>query len=91
MVYFCYIYDILGRSFCQSYPEQSLLVLAVLHLGRGEVDDSALHIVPVVAVQVDVGPAHHYIALHPATGVGLQEVQVAFLRHDGAEINIISI
>lgn len=67
------------------YPQQSLLVLAVLHFGRRQVDDSSLHAVPLAAVQVDVGPAHHHVALHPAAGVGLQEVQVTLLRHNWAD------
>ena len=70
----------------ETYPQQSLLVLAVFHLGRGQVDDGALHAVPLAAVQVDVGAPHHHVALHPAVGVGLQEVEVALLGHDGAKV-----
>lgn len=66
------------------YPQQSLLVLAVLHFGRRQVDDGSLHAVPLAAVQVDIGPAYHHVALHPAAGVGLQEVQVTLLRHNWA-------
>lgn len=61
------------------HPQQGLFVLAVFHFGRRQVDDSSLHAVPLAAVQVDVGPAHHHVALHPAAGVGLQEVQVTLL------------
>lgn len=67
-----------------SYPQQSLFVLAVLHFGRRQVDDGSLHTVPLAAVQVDVRPAHHHVALHPAAGVRLQEVKVALLWHDWA-------
>ena len=74
-----------GRGLGETYPQQSLLVLAVFHLSRRQVDDGALHAVPLAAVQVDVGSAHHHVALHPAVGVRLQEVEVALLGHDGAE------
>lgn len=66
------------------HPQQGLFVLAVFHFGRRQVDDSSLHAVPLAAVQVDVGPAHHHVALHPAAGVGLQEVQVTLLWHNWA-------
>lgn len=60
-----------------------MLLLAVLHLGGGKVNDGSLHAVSLTAVQIDIRTPHHHKALHPAAGVGLQEVQVAFLRHDG--------
>lgn len=67
-----------------AHLQHSLLVLAVLHLGGGEVEDGPLHRVPLAVVDVDVWPPHHHEALHPAVGVRLQEVDVAFLGYDGA-------
>lgn len=69
----------LSRSDRVAHLQHGLLVLAVLHLGRGEVEDGPLHRVPVAVVDVDVGPPHHHVALHPAVGVRLQEVDVALL------------
>lgn len=67
-----------------SYPQQGLFVLAVFHFCRRQIDDGPLHAVPLAAVQVDVGPAHHNVTLYPATGVRFQEVQITFLGHDRA-------
>lgn len=67
-----------------SYPQQGLFVLAVFHFCGWQVDDGPLHAVPLAAVQVDVGPAHHNVTLYPATGVRFQEVQITFLGHDRA-------
>lgn len=66
------------------YPQQGLFVLAVFHFCRRQVDDGPLHAVPLAAVQIDVGPAYHNVTLHPATGVGFQEVQITFLGHNRA-------
>lgn len=62
-----------------AHLQHGLLVLAVLHLGRGEVKDGPLHCVPVAVVDVDVRSPHHHEAFHPAVSVWLQEVDVAFL------------
>lgn len=62
-----------------AHLQHGLLVLAVLHLRRGEVEDGPLHRVPVAVVDVNVWPSHHHEAFHPAVGVWLQEVDVAFL------------
>lgn len=82
MIQMCYLRTCWVKVF--PHPQQSLLVLAVLHFGRRQVDDGSLHAVPLAAVEVDVRPAHHHVALHPAAGVGLQEVKVALLWHNRA-------
>ena len=61
------------------YLKHGLLVLAVLDMGRGEVEDGSLHAVSLCIVDVDVRTSHHYIALHPAVAMRLQEMQVALL------------
>lgn len=67
-----------------THLQHGLLVLAVLHLGLGEVEYGPLHRVLVRVVDVDVGAPDHHEALHPPVGVGLQEVQVALFGDDGA-------
>lgn len=64
--------------------EHGLLVLAVLDLGRGQVEHKPLHGVLVAVVHVGVGPPHHHEALGPAGRVRLQEVQVPLLGDDRA-------
>ena len=67
-----------------SHLEHRLLVLAVLNLGRGQVEHEPLHGIPVAVVHVGVGPPHHHEALGPAGRVRLQEVQVPLLGDDRA-------
>lgn len=63
------------------YLEHGLLVFAVFHLSRGEVEDTPLHRVLVAVVDEDVGPTHNYKVLHPRVGARLHEAQEAFLRY----------
>lgn len=65
------------------YLEHGLLVLAVLHLGLGEVEYGPLDRILVRVVDVDVRTPHHHETFHPAVGVRLQEVQVALFGDDG--------
>lgn len=71
-----------------NYPQKCLFVFAVFDLSRREVDDRSLNAVSFAAVKVHVRPAHHHVTPHPAAGVWLQEVQIAFLWHDGTAFNI---
>lgn len=75
---------IFGRVWWITNLQHCLLVLTVLHLGRGEVEDSPLHSVSLCVVDVDVWPPHDNVALHPSVGVWLQEMYVPFLWHNGA-------
>lgn len=68
-----------------AHLQHRLLVLTVLHLSRGEIENSPLHAVSLCVIDVDIWPPHHHKALHPSVGVRLQEVDVTLLRHDGAE------
>lgn len=65
-----------------TYLEHSLLVFAVLHLSRGEVEDSPFHRVLVTVVDEDVGPPHHHKVLHPRVGARLHEAQETLLGDD---------
>lgn len=65
--------------------QHGLLVLTVLHLGGGQVENGPLHRVSLRVVDVNVWPPHNHVALHPSIGVRLQEVDVALLRYDWAE------
>lgn len=66
------------------YLEHGLLVLAVFHLGLGEVEYGPLNPVLVRVVDVDIWAPDHHKALHPPVSVGLQKVQVAFFGDNGA-------
>lgn len=61
-----------------------LLVLAVLHLSRGQVNDTTLHGVFVAVVDEDIRPTDHDKMLSPVAVKWLLEVQVPFLRDHGA-------
>lgn len=65
------------------YLEHGLLVLTVLHLGLGEVEDGPLDRILVRVVDIDVWAPDHHEAFHPSVGVRLQEVQVALFGDDG--------
>lgn len=56
-----------------AHLEHGLLVLAVLHLGCGQVEHAPLHWVLVAVVDEDVGSAHHHKVLHPRVGARLHE------------------
>lgn len=67
------------RTCMWAHLEHGLLVLAVLDMGRGEVEDGSLHAVSLCIVDIDVRTSHHHITLHPAVGIRLQEMQVTLL------------
>ena len=64
-----------------SHLEHGLLVLAVLHLGGGQVQHAPLYWVAVAVVDEHVRATHHHKVLHPRVGAGLHEAQEALLRH----------
>lgn len=69
------------RTCMWAHLEHGLLVLAVFHLGSGQVEHSPLHRVLVVVVDKHVGPAHHHKVLHPRVGPRLHEAQETLLGH----------
>lgn len=68
-----------------------LLVLTVLHLCCGQVNDAALHWVFVTVIDEDIRPTDHNKMFSPAAGKWLLEIQVSFLRNHGAWSNFFNI
>lgn len=66
------------------YLEHGLLILAVLHLRSGQVQDTSLHRVLVTVVDEDVRAAYYHKVLHPGVRARLHEAQVSLLRHHRA-------
>lgn len=62
-----------------------LLVLAVLHLRCGQVDDAPLHWVFVTVIDEDIGATDHDKMFSPVAGEWFLEVQISFLRDHGAK------
>lgn len=68
-----------------------LLVLAVLHLRCGQVDDAPLHWVFVTVIDEDIGATDHDKMFSPVAGEWFLEVQISFLRDHGAWSNFFNI
>lgn len=61
-----------------------MLVLIIVHVSRGQVDERALHAVLLRVVDVGMRPPHYNVALDPSARVRLQNMDVTFLGNDGA-------
>lgn len=67
------------------YLQHSLLVLTVLHLRCGEVENPPLHRVLVAVVNKDVRPTHNDKVLHPRVGAWLHEAKETLLGHNRSD------
>lgn len=56
----------------------------MLHLSRGEVDESPLHTILLCVVEVGMWSSHYNVASYPSIGMGLKNMYVTFLGNNGA-------
>lgn len=64
--------------------QHCLLLLIIVQVSRGQVDERPLHIVLLRAVEVGMWPPHYNVAFDPSVSVRLQNMDVTLLGNDGA-------
>lgn len=74
----------MGGIFWATDLQHCLLVLIIVQVSRGQVDERPLHAVLLRVVEAGMWPPHDYVAFDPSVGVRLPNMDVTFLGNDGA-------
>lgn len=80
----CFVLELLTQQIQVTDLQHCLLVLTILHLSRGEVDESPRHTVLLCVVEVGIWSSHYNVSFYPSIGIGLQNMYVTFLGNNGA-------